>query len=78
MKTLPDNTLIASRHSQGAKASVAASFMRRAVRHAKAVIDFIVREAAPLAMPAHGFQPENGTLCGAHWNRIYLVRGAGL
>ena len=73
MKTALDNSLIASRHSAGATAMPPASTMQKVLRGLKAVASFIVREASPLAVPAHGFQPENGTLCGAHWNRIYLV-----
>lgn len=59
-------------------AALPSSLTQKAMRLVKAVLGFIVNEASPLAMPAHGFQPENGTLCGAHWNRVYLISGAKL
>ncbi|HEX7643097.1 MAG TPA: hypothetical protein VF472_12895 [Burkholderiaceae bacterium] len=77
MKTSPDNLLIASRHSMGTVAIPSLGFAAF-VRKIKAALGFIAHEASPLAVPAHGFQPENDTLCGAHWNRVYLVSGAKL
>jgi hypothetical protein len=74
MKTASLISRPASRHSLGLPASP----MQRVMRQIRAVVDFIVDAASPLAMPAHGFQPENDTLCGAHWNRVYLISGAKL
>ncbi|HEX8957547.1 MAG TPA: hypothetical protein VF798_14795 [Burkholderiaceae bacterium] len=77
MKTSPNSILIASRHSVGALAMPPLGFAA-IVRKVKAMLGFIAHEASPLAVPAHGFQPENDTLCGAHWNRVYLISGAKL
>lgn len=78
MKTSANLTLIASRHAVRAKAAPSLTLAQKALHLVKAGLGFIAREASPLAMPAHGFQPENGTLCGAHWNHIYLIHGAKL
>ena len=83
MKTMPDITLIASRHSQGATnadtpISGFAALLRKLANRTKAVIAFFVYQASPLNVPEHGFKPENDTLCSAHWNSIYLIRGTKL
>ena len=90
MKTEKNNPIMASRHALGAASCASAAgcrpaqptrampMLQRAIDRVAAALDFWVREALPLALPGDGFQPENGTLCSAHWNRIYLIRGAKL
>jgi hypothetical protein len=85
MKSAQNNPIMASRYTPGApscpggqpaQAILAKHAVLRAADRIAAALDFFVREALPLALPGDDFQPENGTLCSAHWNRIYLIRGA--
>ena len=87
MKTAQNNPILPSRHTPGAGSCTGVQplqsihempILQRAIVRAASALDFFVREALPLALPSDGFQPENDTLCSAHWNRIYLIRGAKL
>lgn len=90
MKSVQSNPILASRHTMGAAVCVdssaagappaltgdAASLPPRVLDRIASALDFIVREAWSHALPTDGFRPESDTLCSAHWNRIYMMRGA--
>ncbi len=90
MKSAENNSILVSRHTPGAASCTGEAgngpaqaihtmhFLRFAAGRVVSALDFFVREALPLALPSDGFQPESNTLCSAHWNRIYLIRGAKL
>jgi hypothetical protein len=90
MKPAQQNPIMASRHTLGAASFASGAgrpvqpfrvmpLLRRATARAvdgvMAALDFYVREILPHALPSDALKSENGALCSAHWNRIYLLRG---